>query len=352
MYVSLSKIGRSTNAYTDNTIYPCASLAMSNQFFPYYDDQKYYKQNNYNPLQKPLNDTITTSKQNSDSKLTTSDSSAPVLNNINPQILQKQNPNSLFIPLAGNQIGDFKQELYTSPYSFISNPNTSTIPVIPQYSDKSSKTINDYKPIYNKLNDNSKSLKTINDYKSIYTKMNDNSSSNITMNDNKSIYTKMNDNSSSNITMNDNKSIYTKMNDNNSSNITINYNPQSEIKDKKLLPVLESNFNLREICKQSILLEDHLSQKDKRCLDCIVKHFLALEGLSEEAITLDKNGLYKKELENLPNEIREIQKFWFSNPEMNSHQTAQKLREIRKRFQTNVFNFIFENNCKNNQCSI
>ena len=61
---------------------------------------------------------------------------------------------------------------------------------------------------------------------------------------------------------------------------------------KKLLPVLDPCFNMREICKQCILLEDHLFQTEKRCTDCIKKHFLTIEALGEEAITLDKENEY------------------------------------------------------------
>jgi hypothetical protein len=61
-----------------------------------------------------------------------------------------------------------------------------------------------------------------------------------------------------------------------------------------LLPVLDPRFNMREICKQSVLLEDHLFQKEKRCHDCIIKHFLTIEGLAEEAVTLDKEHKYNE----------------------------------------------------------
>ena len=53
-----------------------------------------------------------------------------------------------------------------------------------------------------------------------------------------------------------------------------------------LLPIMDPLFNLREACKQSALLEDHLNQPRKRCPDCIRKHFLTLEALFEEAVSL------------------------------------------------------------------
>lgn len=130
-----------------------------------------------------------------------------------------------------------------------------------------------------------------------------------------------------------------------------NYNKELFTNDK-LLPVLDCRFNLREICKQCILLEDHLSQKRKRCQDCCIKHFLALEGLSEEAITLDKELKYNELLHDLPDKIRHIQKIWYKNPEQNSHHASQMLREIRKKFQQKFFDFPFEESCNQGMCKI
>jgi hypothetical protein len=56
----------------------------------------------------------------------------------------------------------------------------------------------------------------------------------------------------------------------------------------ELLPILHPLFNLREICKQLTLLEDHLNQPQKRCSDCIRKHFLTIEAFFEEAVSLGK----------------------------------------------------------------
>ncbi len=54
-----------------------------------------------------------------------------------------------------------------------------------------------------------------------------------------------------------------------------------------LLPVMDPKFNAREMVKQSCMLEDHLNNATKRCCDCIKKHFLTLEGLAEEAPSLE-----------------------------------------------------------------
>lgn len=52
---------------------------------------------------------------------------------------------------------------------------------------------------------------------------------------------------------------------------------------KNLDPVSDPIYNMQQIVKQSILLEEHLANKSKRCRDCITKHFLHIIGLAEEA---------------------------------------------------------------------
>ena len=48
-------------------------------------------------------------------------------------------------------------------------------------------------------------------------------------------------------------------------------------------PVSDPKYNMQQIVKQSILLEEHLTNKNKRCRDCITKHFQHIIGLAEEA---------------------------------------------------------------------
>lgn len=52
-------------------------------------------------------------------------------------------------------------------------------------------------------------------------------------------------------------------------------------------PVMSPVYNMMQIVKQSILLEEHINQERKRCSDCITKHFLHMIGLAEEAVSLD-----------------------------------------------------------------
>jgi len=130
------------------------------------------------------------------------------------------------------------------------------------------------------------------------------------------------------------------------------FRPKKPEDQKNLLPVLDSRFNLREICKQCILLEDHLTHDSKRCYDCCVKHFLALEGLSEEAVTLDKEKNHD-DLRAMPDQIREIQKLWYKNPDKNAHEASQRLRELRKKFMQHVFPVPFTTpSCSGGGCRI
>lgn len=129
----------------------------------------------------------------------------------------------------------------------------------------------------------------------------------------------------------------------NTSKIKHENNDQNEL----LLPVLDPIFNLREISKQCILLEDHLSQKEKSCTDCIIKHFLTLEALSEEAITLDIEN--KQDIKDLPTKFRDIQKQWYKKEKTN-HDISQNIRKIRKNIMINSFPIIFSENAKG--CSV
>jgi len=122
----------------------------------------------------------------------------------------------------------------------------------------------------------------------------------------------------------------------------------------KLLPVMDPQFNLREICKQCILLEDHLSHDEKRCFDCCVKHFLTIEALAEEAITLDSTKIKcPSKIQQLPSRVRRLQSQWHQDPDKNSHVVSQELRKIRKDFQIDAFDVVFRPaSCKDGVCKM
>ena len=104
---------------------------------------------------------------------------------------------------------------------------------------------------------------------------------------------------------------------------------------KSLLPIMDPGFNLREISKQSILLEDHLFNASKLCNDCCVKHFLTMEGLAEEAITLDQERQYEHLTEGLPDKIRSVEQRFIKGD--NPKDIAQELRKLRKSLQQECF---------------
>jgi hypothetical protein len=56
------------------------------------------------------------------------------------------------------------------------------------------------------------------------------------------------------------------------------------------LDINDPLFNLREIVKQLLLLEEHLLVPAKRCPKCIKKHLLTIEALCDEARCLDEKG--------------------------------------------------------------
>jgi hypothetical protein len=102
-----------------------------------------------------------------------------------------------------------------------------------------------------------------------------------------------------------------------------------------LLPIMHPLYNLREICKQSALLEDHLNNPRKRCRDCIRKHFLTIEALFEEAVSLDNKGKWSDLTEGKADQIRTLQERWLD--ETDPVEIAQELRALRKQFSGECF---------------
>lgn len=60
------------------------------------------------------------------------------------------------------------------------------------------------------------------------------------------------------------------------------------------LTLTDPQYNLREIAKQMLLLEDHLCLASKQCPDCIRKHLMTIEALAEEMVGLDDSGDYRE----------------------------------------------------------
>lgn len=110
--------------------------------------------------------------------------------------------------------------------------------------------------------------------------------------------------------------------------------------DEKLMPILDPRFNLREVAKHMILLEDHLFQRGRRCQDCINKHRLTLEGFLEEAITLDVSGEHRDLINDTLVKFKDVMKEFVNNTRKNKVAgkqeddaycvAAQKIRVLRK----------------------
>ena len=71
-------------------------------------------------------------------------------------------------------------------------------------------------------------------------------------------------------------------------------------------PISSAEFNVREIVKQMLLLEEHLTDDDKYCGDCIQKHLMMIEGLAEESLTLEPTGSWVKDSKSLASLARSI----------------------------------------------
>jgi len=103
---------------------------------------------------------------------------------------------------------------------------------------------------------------------------------------------------------------------------------------QQLQPLMDPLFNLREIVKELTLLEDHINQPSKQCLDCINKHLMKCEALSEEAISLDGDNQYRF-LTKVPQVIRGWHKAVLDNDTMPTNLSSQ-MRKFRKMIMPHV----------------
>ena len=99
-------------------------------------------------------------------------------------------------------------------------------------------------------------------------------------------------------------------------------------------PVSDPAYNMMEIVKQSILLEDHLADDRKYCRDCVCKHMMALEGYSEEALTLAGNKIDNyPHMKECPAFYQHMYQKWSKNKENEAvrKDVLTELREMRKK---------------------
>lgn len=111
---------------------------------------------------------------------------------------------------------------------------------------------------------------------------------------------------------------------------------------ESLHPILDPRFNLREVAKQALLLEDHINNTKKRCFDCIRKHFLVVDGLLEEAVSLEPDVKNRAAYRALYMKWLELEKMYASNP-LNSDNLdliSQQVRFFRKPLVEKYFDLV------------
>jgi hypothetical protein len=118
-------------------------------------------------------------------------------------------------------------------------------------------------------------------------------------------------------------------------NTNTNTNHKCDVKSCGALdPVSDPKYNMQQIVKQSILLEEHLTNKNKRCRDCITKHFQHIIGLAEEAqmLATTKCNKYPLLIESV-NIYNNLFNEWFNNRsnETKILEISEKLRIHRKK---------------------
>ena len=96
-------------------------------------------------------------------------------------------------------------------------------------------------------------------------------------------------------------------------------------------PVNEPDYNVREVIKNTILIEQHLAEKNKYCKQCLVKHFLLSIGLLEEAIWMAGSNDYPQLSESLKF-YEPVFQAWFraTDDEKIRLDTLEKLRLWRR----------------------
>lgn len=96
-----------------------------------------------------------------------------------------------------------------------------------------------------------------------------------------------------------------------------------------VFPLSSPLHNIREVCKQAVLLEDLLLHPSKQRADSIRKHFFAIEAFIEEGLSVSQDPKISNTLEGLLPRIVYLQQAWSSKADR--RKIAQQIREIRKR---------------------
>lgn len=94
-------------------------------------------------------------------------------------------------------------------------------------------------------------------------------------------------------------------------------------------PVSDPSYNMKNVVKQTILLEEHLAEENKYCIDCILKHFLHCQGLLEEGIWLACDNLDKYPLITESDKLyKKLFDIWIKNRENKTDKNKKEVRNI------------------------
>lgn len=86
-------------------------------------------------------------------------------------------------------------------------------------------------------------------------------------------------------------------------------------------------WNLRKTVKEMLLLEEHLTDVEQQCPDCIWKHLLKAEAWLEEAANLDGRREFSNILTRAGANLRVIQSQVQAGQLVNAALTARRLRK-------------------------
>ncbi len=99
--------------------------------------------------------------------------------------------------------------------------------------------------------------------------------------------------------------------------------------------------NIKNVVKKTLLLEEHLSEKNNICHECIINHFLHCIGLLEEAILIaHKNSKQYPFLEQGYKLYKELFEEWLDNKQNNKQSfQSDKQNEINQNILEKLRNF-------------
>jgi len=92
--------------------------------------------------------------------------------------------------------------------------------------------------------------------------------------------------------------------------------------------------NLYEIATELLLLEQHLYRADRRCIECITKHCMTIEGYAKEALSLDgtdnQRALAMRAIELCRIALPPAQQQATLRNDELARQAASRVRQVRK----------------------